>query len=154
MYVTDQYLYLRERGELAMHSADIWSLLVFEGSSALVTVAGIQGEPSVATLDGYSNLLECNLSNYVRKAISGRAVSINTASVPHRLELSHTAVEWTDLGQGDTRVGGAIWYVKGASDALSVPIIVFDNRDTFPFVGGTSLLISSPATGAIQASLG
>lgn len=152
MYKFDNYLYLRETGDLDIEADAVWELWVMDGSSAAAinAVTGVQGEPSAANLTSFSSLQECNWTNYARKVVPNRVVTKVTSSTPHYVAVTHDPIERTALGTG-TKVVGSIWYVKGASDALSYPLLYLDPRATYPFSGGRDIFVVSPSGGSYQA---
>lgn len=151
MYPTDTYLLLQDTGGINMETADIHQLWIMEGSSAITIdpTTGLQGEPSAANLAAYSNLLECDWTGYGRKAVPGRDVRINTDTVPHQKEIVFDPIEYTGLVAG-TDVVGIIWYVEGASDALRIPILVWEYEPTL--VGGVAWVTSADG-GALISSI-
>lgn len=122
---------------------DIRVLLVMNLTTA-DTEEDLEFIGSLTTLD------EMDGANYVRKALANEALNLDAGN--DRYEADADDVTWTALGNGTSKVTGAVIYKQITNDADS-PLIAYINDSPFPFdPEGLDFTLSWNAQGIIQAT--
>lgn len=120
-----------DRGETALHSADIRVKLLMTN-----TTAGTDDDAQ--TLDDITTLDEMDGTNYAEKSLAEQAVAIDT--VGKRTRFTADDVTWEDLGNGTRQVTGILIYDRrDAGLANQVPLFYIDKDPFNP--GGNNFTI-------------
>lgn len=127
---------------------DLRALLVRVGSNVPTTTGA-------TFLSDFTTLKECDAPEYVRKALTGEALTENAGA--DRLEYDSADADWGTLSRGPSgeSVAGMLLFFQlgGGTDAENRPLIWLDSMASGPYfpypllIGGGPFKILAPASG-------
>lgn len=128
-------------GGLDLDTNDIRVALVMSNTTVDTENDGIN------FVSGFTTLDEMNGANYVRKALTSKAVTKNDTN--DRGEFDAADLTWTALGAGTRSIVGALVFrhVSADSDSIPVAFLEFDSPVT---ADGSDFILSFNSGGIVQ----
>ena len=131
-------------GEIDLSAGDIRILLVMTNTTA-------DTEDDTEFLDDFTDLDECDSSNYARKVLASKALNNDFAN--DRVAWDFADLVYTNLAPSTRRVVGAVIYRHVTDDTDSPVIGYYNHPSAFPFTPNDNTVeIQVNATGALRLS--